>query len=158
MLLTHSFAGPFPLVKKSLVKPEHKQKVIESYDGLMQILKSEVDLIEQIVPSIMPKIDFEDVRNNGKAHIPGSILLCINDNSSQGDKLPSAFADPVHERGCVILRNVMPEEQAAQWETALKGVLAGLQSEAASAASSLKSFYVSPASAASRGIATSIET
>lgn len=58
----------FSILKKSLVKPEHKQKVIESYDRLVQILKSEVDLIEQNGPSMVPEIDFEDVRANGKPH------------------------------------------------------------------------------------------
>lgn len=35
---------------------------------------------------------------------------------SEGGALPSDFADLVRERGCVILRNVVPEEQAVKWE------------------------------------------
>jgi hypothetical protein len=36
-----------------------------------------------------------------------------------GGKLPKDFADLVRDRGCVILRNVIPENQAVQWEKEL---------------------------------------
>ncbi|KAL5385987.1 hypothetical protein DPSP01_004423 [Paraphaeosphaeria sporulosa] len=66
----------FAVLKKSLVKPENKQK-----NG----------------PSMVPAIDFNEVRMNGGT-------------------LPPDFAKLVRERGCVILRNVVPEEQAVKWE------------------------------------------
>lgn len=40
--------------------------------------------------------------------------------SPPGGRLPEAFADLVRERGCVILRNVVDEQQAVTWERLLK--------------------------------------
>ncbi|OQE14703.1 hypothetical protein PENSTE_c033G03678 [Penicillium steckii] len=92
----------FSLLKKSLVKPENKEKVIESYGNLLEVLESELSLIEKFGPSLVPEIDFNEVRENGGL-------------------LPGVFADTVRERGCVILRNVVSEEQAVAWEASLRG-------------------------------------
>ncbi|KAG4261471.1 hypothetical protein FPRO03_11488 [Fusarium proliferatum] len=91
----------FAALKKSLVKPENKQKVIESYERLVKILRKEVDHIDKHGAALVPEIDFDDVRKNG-------------------GKLPDDFTKRVHERGCIILRNVVSEEQAVSWETSLK--------------------------------------
>ncbi|KAF7550281.1 hypothetical protein G7Z17_g5838 [Cylindrodendrum hubeiense] len=91
----------FADLKKSLIKPENKQKVIESYNRLLKTLKLEVDHIEKFGSALVPEIDFAHVRENG-------------------GKLPPAFADLVRERGCVILRGVVSEEQATAWESSLK--------------------------------------
>ncbi|KAF5630032.1 DUF1479 domain protein [Fusarium sp. NRRL 52700] len=91
----------FATMKKSLVKPENKQKVIESYERLVKILRKEVDHIDKHGAALVPEIDFDDVRKNG-------------------GKLPDDFTKLVHERGCLILRNVVSEEQAVSWETSLK--------------------------------------
>ncbi|KAF5602357.1 DUF1479 domain-containing protein [Fusarium pseudocircinatum] len=91
----------FAALKKSLVKPENKQKVIESYERLVKILRKEVDHIDKHGAALVPEIDFDDVRKNG-------------------GKLPDDFTKLVHERGCLILRNVVSEEQAVGWETSLK--------------------------------------
>ncbi|KAL3456869.1 hypothetical protein BJX64DRAFT_293717 [Aspergillus heterothallicus] len=91
----------FADIKKRLVKPEHKAKVIESYHRLLKVLEKEVEFIEKNGPFMIPEIDFNDVRKNG-------------------GELPSYFADLVRERGCVILRSVVNEEQAVSWETQLK--------------------------------------
>lgn len=37
-----------------------------------------------------------------------------------GGNLPPGLIDLVRDRGCVILRNVVPEEQASAWEDELK--------------------------------------
>ncbi|KAJ4297518.1 hypothetical protein N0V90_005410 [Kalmusia sp. IMI 367209] len=87
----------FAVLKRSLVKSEHKQKVIESYDQLVKVLEHEADFIAKHGPSMVPQIDFNEVQQNGGA-------------------LPADFAKLVRERGCVILRNVVPEEQATKWE------------------------------------------
>jgi hypothetical protein len=55
----------FAALKKSLVKPENKQKVIESYDRLVKILRKEVDHIDKHGAALVPEIDFDDVRKNG---------------------------------------------------------------------------------------------
>ncbi|KAF2708345.1 DUF1479-domain-containing protein [Pleomassaria siparia CBS 279.74] len=95
-LLEQRFAD----LKKALVKPEHKQKVIESYAQLCKVLENEANFIAKNGPSMVPEIDFQEVKNNG-------------------GKLPEDFANLVRDRGCVILRNVVPEEQATQWEKEL---------------------------------------
>ncbi|KAF1977870.1 DUF1479-domain-containing protein [Bimuria novae-zelandiae CBS 107.79] len=76
----------FAVLKKTLVKPEHKQKVIESYERLIKVLESEANFIAKHGPSLVPEIDFNEVRQNGGV-------------------LPADFATLVRERGCVILRN-----------------------------------------------------
>lgn len=91
----------FATLKKRLVKAENKQKVIESYERLLKVLKDEVAFIEKTGPKSIPEIDFGIVRKNG-------------------GELPLDFIKHVRERGCVILRNVVPEEQAVAWETELK--------------------------------------
>jgi|SRR5687767_7738412 hypothetical protein len=58
----------FAVLKKSLVKQENKQKVIESYERLLDVLKSEVKLIERNGPSMVPEIDFNLVRDNGAVY------------------------------------------------------------------------------------------
>lgn len=91
----------FSELKQSIIKPEHKQKVIESYTRLCKVLRDEVALIEKNGPQMIPEIDFNLVHENN------------------GD-LPPGFADLVRDRGCCILRNVVPEEQASKWEAELK--------------------------------------
>lgn len=59
----------FATLKKSLVKSEDKQKVIESYDRLVKVLKKEVDHIAKFGPALVPEIDFNDVRQNGKIRL-----------------------------------------------------------------------------------------
>ncbi|KAH8648690.1 hypothetical protein BX600DRAFT_503050 [Xylariales sp. PMI_506] len=98
----------FADLKKSLVKPENKQKVIESYKRLVTVLEAEVARIEKYGSSLIPEINFSDVHENGGLHNePGGIF-------------PDSFAELVRERGCVILRNVVSEEQATLWEASLK--------------------------------------
>ncbi|KAB2568734.1 hypothetical protein DBV05_g12588, partial [Lasiodiplodia theobromae] len=55
----------FAVLKQSLVKSEHKQKVIESYARLQRALAAEVDLISKNGPAMVPEIDFNDVMQNG---------------------------------------------------------------------------------------------
>ena len=89
------------MLKQSIIKPEHKQKVVDSYERLCKVLKEEIALIEKNGPSMIPEIDFKLVHeNNGE--------------------LPDGFAELVRERGCCILRNVVSEQQAEKWETDLK--------------------------------------
>ncbi|KAH7235415.1 hypothetical protein BKA59DRAFT_495997 [Fusarium tricinctum] len=91
----------FATLKKSLVKSEDKQRVIESYGRLVKVLEKEVDHIAKFGPALVPEIDFNDVRQNGGV-------------------LPTDFTELVRERGCVILRHVVSEEQAVKWESMLK--------------------------------------
>ncbi|KAL2812731.1 hypothetical protein BJX63DRAFT_443355 [Aspergillus granulosus] len=91
----------FADIKKRLVMPENKDKVIESYHRLLKVLAEEVAFIEKNGPAMIPEIDFNEVRRNG-------------------GELPPSFADLVRDRGCVILRGVVDEEQAVSWESQLK--------------------------------------
>ncbi|KAL4791604.1 hypothetical protein BDV19DRAFT_392949 [Aspergillus venezuelensis] len=91
----------FAEIKKRLVKPENRSKVIESYSKLLNVLENEVAFIEKNGPAMIPEIDFNDVRKNG-------------------GELPPSFASLVRERGCVILRGVVEKSQAEAWESELK--------------------------------------
>ena len=57
----------FAILKKSLVKPEQKQKVIESYERLTKVLESEANFIAKHGPSMVPEIDFNEVRRTGQS-------------------------------------------------------------------------------------------
>lgn len=62
-------------MKKSLVKAENKQKVIESYDRLIKILENEADFIAKNGPSMVPEIDFNEVRQNGQSFGPSQLTV-----------------------------------------------------------------------------------
>lgn len=105
---TQTLSDQFPLldqrfvgVKQALVKDQNKQKVTQSYQRLVKTLQSEADLIAKNGSSMVPDIDFQEVKNNG-------------------GNLPTAFADLVRERGCLVLRNVVPEAEAEKWHQDLK--------------------------------------
>ncbi|KAL1606743.1 hypothetical protein SLS60_004150 [Paraconiothyrium brasiliense] len=56
----------FAVLKESLVKPEHKQKVVESYGRLIKILDNEADFIAEH-GSMISELDFEQVRRTGQS-------------------------------------------------------------------------------------------
>jgi hypothetical protein len=56
----------FAAIKKALVAPQNKQRVIDSYSRLCKLLEKEADLIAKTGPSIVPEIDFNEVLRNGK--------------------------------------------------------------------------------------------
>ncbi|KAL4733204.1 hypothetical protein BDV11DRAFT_175917 [Aspergillus similis] len=91
----------FAALKQSLVSKENKEKVIASYQRLCKILEQEAALIDRVGPPIVPEIDFSVILENNCA-------------------LPDGLVEQVRDRGCVIIRNVVPEEQAVAWETELK--------------------------------------
>lgn len=66
----------FIAIKQSLVKDQHRQKVIESYSRLCQVLKDEADFIHANGPQMIPEIQFDDVISNGK-HIACSELAAL---------------------------------------------------------------------------------
>lgn len=57
----------FAVIKKNLVKSEHKQEVIESYGRLCELLKQETDLIHKAGPNIVPEVEFDAVLANGES-------------------------------------------------------------------------------------------
>ena len=61
----------FSKLKQSIIAPEKKQKVIDSYKRVVQACHQEADLIRKMGPSAVPEIDFEDIVRNGEA------ILCI---------------------------------------------------------------------------------
>ncbi|EMC94424.1 hypothetical protein BAUCODRAFT_548017 [Baudoinia panamericana UAMH 10762] len=91
----------FSVLKQSIIKPEKKVRVIESYKRLVKVLASEADGIHKAGPQVIPEIDFETIHQNG-------------------GNLPDSLVDVVHDRGCVIVRNVVPENEASAWEAELK--------------------------------------
>jgi hypothetical protein len=88
-------------LKQSIVKPEHKIRLIESYQRLKVALEKEANRIESVGSRAIPEIDFSDIEaNNGR--------------------LPDGLVDIVRQTGCLIIRGVVPEEQAVKWEKELK--------------------------------------
>ena len=68
----------FAVLKGQLVKPEHKQRVIESYKRLLKLLELEVQRIERHGSALVPEIDFSVIRENGESNsdlISGSRVL-----------------------------------------------------------------------------------
>lgn len=88
-------------LKQSVIKPEDKDRVVESYQRLIKALAVEAERIEKQGPSSIPEVDFSTVEaNNGH--------------------LPEGLAEQVRHTGCVIIRGVVPEEQATKWESDLR--------------------------------------
>ncbi|KAF4990006.1 hypothetical protein FDECE_14521 [Fusarium decemcellulare] len=91
----------FSVLKQSLVKPEDKERLVESYHRLTKALAEEADRISKFGPKAIPEINFSDIEaNNG--HLPGGLV------------------DTVQRTGCVIIRGVVPEEEASGWEAELR--------------------------------------
>lgn len=55
----------FAVLKQSLVKPEHREKVTESYHSLVKVLDTEIARIKKHGSALVPEIDFNEVRSNG---------------------------------------------------------------------------------------------
>lgn len=91
----------FSLLKKSIIKPENKERVIESYHRLTQALETESERIAKLGPKAIPEINFTDIEENG-------------------GQLPESIESDVRSTGCLIIRGVVSEEQASQWEKELK--------------------------------------
>ncbi|KAI9375891.1 hypothetical protein BJX61DRAFT_492494 [Aspergillus egyptiacus] len=65
------------------------------------MLEQEAVLIDKVGPAIVPEVDFSEVRQNNGL-------------------FPEGLIEHIRERGCVIVRNVVPKEQAVAWEAELK--------------------------------------
>jgi hypothetical protein len=91
----------FSKLKQSIVKPEDKDRLIDSYHRLTKALETEANRISKLGPKSIPEIDFSTVESNG-------------------GKLPDGLADVARRTGCLIIRGVVPEEQASAWEKELK--------------------------------------
>jgi hypothetical protein len=57
----------FSKLKQSIIAPEKKQKVIDSYKRVVQACHQEADLIRKMGPNAVPEIDFEGIAQNGEA-------------------------------------------------------------------------------------------
>ena len=62
----------FSKLKQSIIAPEKKQKVIDSYKRVVQACHEEAKLISKMGPSAVPEIDFEDIVQNGESNLPSS--------------------------------------------------------------------------------------
>jgi hypothetical protein len=59
----------FSKLKQSIIAPEKKQKVIDSYKRVVKACHQEAELIRKIGPSAVPEIDFEDIVQNGEENL-----------------------------------------------------------------------------------------
>ncbi|OAG35290.1 hypothetical protein AYO21_10561 [Fonsecaea monophora] len=91
----------FSILKQSIVKPQDRKRVIESYNRLTSALEVEAERISKQGSKAIPDIDFATVEeNNGQ--------------------LPEGLGETIRQAGCVIIRNVVSEQQATAWEQELK--------------------------------------
>ncbi|KAH8896851.1 DUF1479-domain-containing protein [Thozetella sp. PMI_491] len=91
----------FSELKQSIVRSEDRDRVIESYHRLTKALEVEAERIAKEGPKSIPEIDFSTVESNG-GHFPKGLV------------------EQVRQTGCVIIRGVVSEEQAVQWENDLR--------------------------------------
>jgi hypothetical protein len=88
-------------LKQSLIKSEDKEKLINSYRRLTKPLEVEAHRISKLGPKSIPEIDFSTIESNN-GHLPVGLI------------------NLVRQTGCMIIRGVVPEEEAANWEQELK--------------------------------------
>ncbi|KAI1342308.1 DUF1479-domain-containing protein, partial [Xylariaceae sp. FL0016] len=91
----------FAALKRDIIKPEHEEAVAASYKRLKVALKMEMERIAQAQQAAIPEVQWEDVKKNGGI-------------------IPEAVAKRSREAGCVLFRNVVPEEQALKWKAELR--------------------------------------
>jgi hypothetical protein len=91
----------FSVLKQSIVKPQDRKRVIESYDRLTSALEVEAERISKQGPKAIPDVDFATIEENG-------------------GQLPEGLVETIRQAGCVIIRNVVSEQQATAWEQELK--------------------------------------
>ncbi|CAK7232366.1 hypothetical protein SBRCBS47491_008245 [Sporothrix bragantina] len=91
----------FSVLKQSIIAPENKERVIESYERLTAALAVEADRIAKLGPASIPEIDFADLEANGGV-------------------LPEGLEATVRHTGCLIIRGVVDEETASGWENTLR--------------------------------------
>jgi hypothetical protein len=88
-------------LKKSIISPANRDRVIESYHRLTKAIEEEADRIAKLGPKAIPEIKFADLETNG-------------------GELPAGLEELVRRTGCLIIRGVVEEELASKWEADLK--------------------------------------
>ena len=83
------------------MKPEDRERFVESYQRIIKALAVEAERIGKLGPKSIPEINFSDIEDN------------------KGN-LPDGLTDTVRQAGCVIIRGVIPEKQASDWEEELR--------------------------------------
>lgn len=91
----------FSKLKQSIIKDEDRERVIQSYHRLTKALQTEAGRIAEQGSNAIPQIDFAAVEGNG-------------------GRIPDNMAGLARQAGCIILKGVVPEQQASQWEADLK--------------------------------------
>lgn len=90
----------FSLLKQSIIDPANQDRVISSYEQLKIDLEAEASYIARVGSKAIPEINFAEILANDGC-------------------LPDEASNLIRERGCIIIRGVVPEEQATKWETEL---------------------------------------
>jgi len=105
------------LKKNFLDKNNLREKLQTTWDRLIKEFANETAEIEQIGPNIIPQVEFEDISKNG-------------------GKFPEEILGEIHKRGVVVIRNVIPDEEALKYKEDLlkyienhKGKIAGFPGE-----------------------------
>lgn len=87
-------------VKSSIIEPKNTLKVKESWDRLLPQLEKKIDEIKSVGPTFVPEVRWDEVSSN--------------------EKLPPAAEKLFKERGCLIVRGVIPPSQAVEWKKSLE--------------------------------------
>jgi hypothetical protein len=88
-------------LKQSIIQEADRERVIDSYHRLTKALQQEAERIAKQGPSAIPQVEFSIVQENG-------------------GRIPDSIAEQGRQAGCIILKGVVPEEQASQWEADLR--------------------------------------
>ncbi|CDK26969.1 unnamed protein product [Kuraishia capsulata CBS 1993] len=86
----------FALLKRDIIKPEHEEKVKASYKRLLVALEAKTEEIAQAGSSYVPEVKWSDIKANNNV-------------------IPDETIELFKERGCIIVRGVIPESVAEKW-------------------------------------------
>lgn len=90
----------FLTLKKQLL-PEDPSKIDDAYQRLMDSFAKETPEIQQKGSSVIPQVSFAEIKENG-------------------GQFPPAIAEEIRKRGCVVIRNVVSEEEAKGYKKQIK--------------------------------------
>ncbi|KAI9363810.1 hypothetical protein BD770DRAFT_380512 [Pilaira anomala] len=90
----------FLTLKKQLL-PEDPSKIDDAYQRLMDSFAKETPEIQQKGSSVIPQVNFAEIKENG-------------------GQFPPAIAEEIRKRGCVVIRNVVSEEEAKGYKKQIK--------------------------------------
>ncbi|KAG7837449.1 hypothetical protein KL942_004337 [Ogataea angusta] len=84
----------FKELKREIIKPENREAVQASWGRLLKALDRKADEISRAGSSYIPEVNWRDIENGG---------------------FTEEMSFLIHARGCLIIRDVIDDEQCNQW-------------------------------------------